>query len=114
MIRETALLIPIGCFLLHKTALLRLRDIVANLSNTQKKYQEAAKMGRQRNMTQMKEKNKSPGKEQNEMRASNLHSTRYRVLNNGYRILKGLSENFDKEIASMKKHANQKRYQSET
>ena len=58
-------------------------------------------MGRQRNMHQMKEQDKSPEKEINEVEASNLRDIEFKKI--VIRMLKELSENYNKEIASMKK-----------
>ena len=44
------------------------------------KHREAAKVGRQRNMTQMKEQNKTPEKELNEMEISNLSNAEFKTL----------------------------------
>ena len=58
-------------------------------------------MGRQRNMHQMKEQDKSPEKEINEVEASNLRDIEFKKI--VIRMLKELSENYNKEIASIKK-----------
>ena len=52
-------------------------------------------------MSQMKEQKKSPEKELNEMETSNLPGTEFKTL--VVRLLKELSENFNKEIVSIKK-----------
>ena len=52
-------------------------------------------------MSQMKEQKKSPEKELNEMETSNLPGTEFKTL--VIRLLKELSENFNKEIVSIKK-----------
>ena len=44
------------------------------------KHREAAKMGRQRNMSQMKEQNKAQKKELNKMEASNLSDAGFKTL----------------------------------
>ena len=49
----------------------------------------------------MKEQKKSPEKELNEMETSNLPGTEFKTL--VVRLLKELSENFNKEIISIKK-----------
>ena len=43
------------------------------------KHREAPKMRRQRNMAQMKEENKTPGKELNEMEISNLSDAEFKT-----------------------------------
>ena len=58
-------------------------------------------MGRQRNMHQMKEREKSPEKEINEVEASNLPDIEFKKI--VISMLKELSENYNKEIASIKK-----------
>ena len=44
------------------------------------KHREAAKLRRQRNMAQMQEWNKTPGKELNEMEISNLSDAEFKTL----------------------------------
>ena len=44
------------------------------------KHREAAKMRRQRNMSQIKEKNKTPEKELNKMETSNLLDEEFKTL----------------------------------
>ena len=44
------------------------------------KHREAAKMRRQRNMSQIKEKNKTPEKELNKMETSNLFDEEFKTL----------------------------------
>ena len=44
------------------------------------KHREAAKLRRQRNMAQMKEQNKIPEKELNEMEISNLSDAEFKLL----------------------------------
>ena len=44
------------------------------------KHREAAKLRRQRNIAQMKEQHKTPGKEQNEMVISNLPDVEFKTL----------------------------------
>ena len=44
------------------------------------KHREAAKMRGQRNIAQMKEQNKTPGKELNKMQISHLLDTEYKTL----------------------------------
>ena len=45
----------------------------------QNKHREAAKMRRQRNISQMKEQNKTPEKELNEMERSNLSDAEFKT-----------------------------------
>ena len=54
------------------------------------KHREAAKMRRQRNMAQMKEQNKIPGKELNEMEISILSDSEFKTL--AIRMLKEITE----------------------
>ena len=54
---------------------------------------EAAKMGRQRNMSQMKEQNKAQKKELNKMEASNLSDAGFKTL--VIRMLNELRERVD-------------------
>ena len=54
------------------------------------KHREAAKTRRQRNMAQMKEKTKTPEKEQNEMEMRNLSDAEFKTL--VIRMFKELSE----------------------
>ena len=61
------------------------------------KHREASKTGRQRNMTQMKEKIKTLEKELNKMKISNLSDAEFKTL--GIRMLKELSE----DLSSIKK-----------
>ena len=61
------------------------------------KHREAAKIRRQRNMTQMKGQIKTPGKELNEMEINNLSDAEFKTL--VMRMLKELSE----DLNSMKK-----------
>ena len=58
-------------------------------------------MRKQGNMTQMKEQEKTPVKELNEMEISNLSDTEFKIL--VIRMLKKLSENFNKEMICLKK-----------
>ena len=58
-------------------------------------------MRKQGNMTQMKEQEKTPVKELNEMEISNLSDTEFKIL--VIRMLKKLSENFNKEMICIKK-----------
>ena len=44
------------------------------------KHKEAAKLRRQTNMAQMKEQNKTPGKELNEMEVSSLSDAKFKTL----------------------------------
>ena len=62
-------------------------------------------MGRQRNMSQMKEQN-SRKKELNKMGTSNLPDAEFKTL--VIRMLNDLSENFAKEIENIKKRTSQK------
>ena len=66
------------------------------------KHREAAKMRRQRNMSQMKEQIKTPEKELNEMEISNLSDAEFKTL--FIRMLKELSE----DLSSIKKKTHQK------
>ena len=77
---------PIG-HLLHKATPLRPGDIHRN------KHSKAAKMGRQRNMSQMKEQNKTPEKELNKMETSNLLVAELKTM--VIRMLSDFSENFN-------------------
>ena len=52
-------------------------------------------------MTQMKEQEKTPVKELNEMEISNLSDTEFKIL--VIRMLKKLSENFNNEMICIKK-----------
>ena len=54
------------------------------------KHREAAKLRRQRNMAQMKEQNKIPGKELNEMEISILSDSEFKTL--AIRMLKEITE----------------------
>ena len=56
------------------------------------KHREAAKMRRQRNMTQMKEQNKTPEKELNKMETSNLPDAEFQTV---IRTLKEPSEDLN-------------------
>ena len=58
-------------------------------------------MERQRNTDQMKEKEKSLEKELNELEANHLSDIEFQKM--VIRMLKDLSENFNKEIASIKR-----------
>ena len=58
-------------------------------------------MGKQRNMPQIKEQEKSPEKELNIIKTSNLPDTEVKTM--VIRMLNKLSENFNKETASIKK-----------
>ena len=53
------------------------------------KHREAAKLRRQRNMAQMKEQNKIPGKELNEMEISILSDSEFKTL--AIRMLKEIT-----------------------
>ena len=68
MIKEIAQLGSTG-HILHKATLPRQGDIYLILKN---KHKEAVKIGRQTNMSQIKEYEKSPEKDLNEIEASNL------------------------------------------
>ena len=57
------------------------------------KHREAAKMRRQRNMAQMKEHIKTPGKELNKMEISNLSEVEFKTL--VIKMLMELSEEFN-------------------
>ena len=57
------------------------------------KYGEAAKTRRQRNMTQMKEQIKTPEKDLNKIKTSNLSDVEFKTL--VIRMLKELSEDFN-------------------
>ena len=57
------------------------------------KHSKVAKMRRQRNMSQMKEQNKTPGKELNKMEISNLLDTEFKTL--VIRMLNELRERVD-------------------
>ena len=58
-------------------------------------------MGKQRNMPQIKEQEKSPEKELNEMEVIKLPHRQFKTM--VIRMLNKLSENFNKETASIKK-----------
>ena len=58
-------------------------------------------MMRQGNISQMKEQEKSPDKELNEMEASNLPDAEFKTL--VLRMFKELSETFNEEIGNVKK-----------
>ena len=58
-------------------------------------------MLRQGNISQMKEQEKSPDKELNEMEASNLPDAEFKTL--VLRMFKELSETFNEEIGHVKK-----------
>ena len=60
------------------------------LPNTQKQHREAVELSRQRNMSQMKEHNKTPEKELNEMEITNLSDAEFKTL--VIRMLKELTE----------------------
>ena len=57
------------------------------------KHREAAKMRRQRNMVEMKEEMKIPGKELNKLEISNLSDAEFKIL--VIRMLKELSEDLN-------------------
>ena len=68
------------------------------------KHRGAAKMRRERNVTQMKEQIRTPEKKLNEMEISNLSDAEFKTL--FIRMLKKLSENFNsikKYVEIMKK-----------
>ena len=67
------------------------------------KHREAAKMGRQRSMDQMKEQIHTPEKELNEMVSSNLSDTEFKIL--FIRMLKELSE----DLSSIKRPSQKQR-----
>ena len=69
-------------------------------------------MRTQRNMAQMKEQIKTPEKELNTMEISNLSDAEFKTL--VIRMLNELSENFNKEIVSIKKVCKPNKNQSET
>ena len=58
-------------------------------------------MGKQRNMPQIKEQEKSPETELNEMEVIKLPHRQFKTM--VIRMLNKLSENFNKETASIKK-----------
>ena len=70
------------------------------------KHTESIKMGKQRTMPQIKEQEKSPEKELNEMEESKLPDTEFKTM--VIRMLKELSENFNqvknKSIETVKKN----------
>ena len=71
------------------------------------KYVEAAKMKRQKNMSQMKEQNSTPEKELNKMEIRNLLDAEFKtlalkVLNKLKGRVDELSENLHKEIGNIK------------
>ena len=76
--REAVPLGPTG-HLLYKTTLPRLGNI-ADLPNIINKHREAAKMMRQRNMSQMKEQNRTSEKELNKMDANKLPDTEFKAM----------------------------------
>ena len=57
------------------------------------KHKETAKVGRQRNRSQMKEQEKYPEKELNEMEASHLSDTEFKVM--VIRMLKGMKKDIE-------------------
>ena len=62
-------------------------------------------MRRQRNVSQMKQKNKTPEKELNKMETSNLLDTEFKTLVT--RMLSDLSENFNKELENIKRNKSE-------
>ena len=67
------------CAILQKTVLLRQESKQLYLIH-KNKLREAAKMRRQRNMTQMKEKNKNPEKELNRVEITNLSNAQFKTM----------------------------------
>ena len=62
-------------------------------------------MRRQRNVSQMKQQNKTPEKELNKMETSNLLDAEFKTLVT--RMLSDLSENFNKELENIKKNKSE-------
>ena len=96
--------VPLGCtgHVLHKATHSSLGGIAA-LPNIHIQHREAAKMRRQRNMSQMKEQNRTPEKELNNIDTSNLLDAEFktlvkRMLNELRERIDELSENCNKEI----------------
>ena len=92
--------------LLYKAIQPRLGDI-ANLLKHRNKNREATKMRKQRNMSQMKEQEKTPENELNEMKAMNLPDTEFKtlvikMLNELLGSVDKLTENFNNEITNIK------------
>ena len=85
MIREIVQL-SLTRHLLHKATLPNRESEYIYLIH-RNKYRKADKLGRQRNMLQMKEQKKSTVKKLNKM---DKQSTRYRVQNNGYKDYQGM------------------------
>ena len=77
-IRETESLSPIGCQL-PKAIQLRLGD-TADLPNTEKQTQSGSQNGETKNMSQMKDPEKSPEKELNKMEARILPDTEFKTM----------------------------------
>ena len=77
MIKETQPLGPTG-HLLHKATLPKL-GVIADLPNTQKQTQRGSKNG-ETDRPQMKEQENSPKEELNEMEASNLSNSEFKIL----------------------------------
>lgn len=64
------------------------------------KHRAASRMRKQRNTSQIKGQKKPPEMELNEVEATNLLETEFKTLI--IRMMQELSENFNKEIASIK------------
>ena len=90
----------------HKATLPILRDIAVLLIHRNKDT-EAAKMRRQRNMSQMKEQSKTPEKKLDKMETSNLPDAAFKtlvkeMLNEPRGRVDELSENLNKGISNIK------------